>query len=134
MKTLSGTFALKLGTLAAGATASIVIISACQKSVVPANGERPVFVIFLPPGAKTSDDENKVRLAFQNLGQDNCNVDYYDQRQVKKWHEGHLHLTMTGAVHSEASGNQASVDPINVTQKIAFTSLDEATNFFSQIK
>jgi hypothetical protein len=134
MKTLSGTFPLKLGILAASVAASTVLISACQKSSVLPNQDHPILILFLPPGAPTERDEGEVRKAFQNLGPDNCNVDYYDKNQVKKWHEGNLHLTMTGAVRSEASGNQASVDPVNVLQKAAFTSVDQATDFLGQIK
>ena len=132
MKTLSGTFAFKLVILAASATASIVLISACQNYAALAG--RPILIHFMPPGMKTSDDEDKVREAFQKLGPHNCNVDYYDKNQVKKWHEGDLHLTMTGAIHSETSKKQASADPINVLQKAAFATLDEATDFLSKIK
>ena len=135
MESPSGTFALKLGILAASVTASIVLISACQKSSVLVNEDHPILIIFMPPGANVAKHtEAEVRTAFQNLGQAMCNVDYYDKNQVKKWHEGNLHLTMTGAVRSEASGNQASVDPVNVTQKAVFGTLDQATDFLGQIK
>ena len=134
MKIPSGTFALKLLTLAASATASIVLISACQKSSVSAKEDQPILIKFRPPGAKASEDDNRVREAFQKLGPDNCNVDYYDKDQNKKWHEGNLQLTMTGAVRSEAAGNQASVDPVNLLQKVAFSDLEQATDFLGKIK
>ncbi|HMH42213.1 MAG TPA: hypothetical protein VK557_01910 [Pyrinomonadaceae bacterium] len=132
MKTPSGTFALKLVVLAASAAALIVLISACKKSSVLGNQDRPILIIFMPPGAITKHSDDEVKTAFQNLGQAMCNVDYYDKNQVKKWHEGTL--TLIGAIRSEASENQASVDPINVTQKATFASLDEATDFLTKIK
>ena len=56
MKIPSGTFALKLGILAASAVASIVLISACKKSLILPTNERPILIIFDAGGVKTASE------------------------------------------------------------------------------
>jgi hypothetical protein len=130
MKTPSGTFALKLGILAASVTASIVLISACQTIGI----DKPIHVLMIEPGMKVRASSQDVQKAFDNLikkhGEKVCFVDYYDKNQHKEWHRP---LTMTGAVHSEAAGNPVPADPVNLMQKVAFANLDESQKFFSTI-
>lgn len=140
MKTLSGTCVLKLVILAASATPSIVLISACersQRSLAPAGNAPPILIIMSEPGVKVRASSDDVEKAFDNLiskhGENVCNVDYYDKDQKKLWHRGNRELTMTSAMRSEAAGNPASADPTNLTQKVAFDSLDESQTFFSTI-
>src|SRR5947207_2668592 len=82
MKTPSGTFALKLVILAAGVTASIVLISACLKASLLTGGD-PILMIFDADGVKTRASSEDVAKAFDDLigkhGKDVCNVDYYDK-------------------------------------------------------
>jgi hypothetical protein len=133
MKTLSGTFALKLVILAAGVTASIVLISACQ-TTADFGIDKPIHVFMIEPGMKVRASSGDVQKAFDNLikkhGEKVCFVDYYDKNQHKEWHRP---LTMTGAVHSGAAGNRVPADPINLVMKVAFADLDESQKFFSTI-
>jgi hypothetical protein len=135
MKTPSGTFALKLVILAAGVSASIVLISACWKASFLTGG-KPILIIFDADGVKTRAPSKVVEDAFDGLigkhGEGVCNVDYYDQN-LRKWHKGNLHLTLTGAIHSTAAGNPTPADPTHLMQKVQFTDLDESQNFFSTI-
>ncbi|PYI63903.1 MAG: hypothetical protein DMF07_08520 [Verrucomicrobia bacterium] len=132
MKALSGTFALKFGILGASVAASIILISACEKSVPPPSGNRPILVIFKQPGVPTKAESEKVKKAFEDLGEDFCNVDYYGNNIVQ-WHVGHLSLKMTSAVRSEAAASSESADPTHLLQKVAFTDLDQAQQTFSTI-
>jgi hypothetical protein len=135
MKTPSGTFALKLVILAAGVSASIVLISACWKSSILTGG-KPILIIFDADGVKTRASSEVVEKAFDNLiekhGDKVCNVDYYKDNN-KLWHRGNLHLTMIGAIRSDAGGNPAPADPSNLLQKVKFADLDETQTFFSTI-
>src|SRR5207249_11057101 len=54
MKTQSGTFALKLVILAANAVTSIVLFSACKKSLILPTNERPILIIFDAAGVKST--------------------------------------------------------------------------------
>ncbi|HEU5238412.1 MAG TPA: hypothetical protein VFU37_14860 [Pyrinomonadaceae bacterium] len=137
MKILSGTFALKLVILAASAVASIVLISACKKSLILPTNERPILIIFDAGGVKTTKTPEEVQNACRDLnksGKGLCEIDYYDNEGHKRFHEDTRSLTMTRAVRSEAAGNQASADPINVMQKVAVATLDDATDFLGKIK
>jgi hypothetical protein len=133
MKALSGTFALKLGILAASVTASIVLISACQ-TTAHLDIDKPIHVLMIEPGMKVRASSGVVQKAFDDLikkhGEKVCFVDYYDKNQHKEWHRP---LTMTGAVHSGAAGNRVPADPMNLMQKVAFADLDESQKFFSTI-
>jgi hypothetical protein len=133
MKTPSGTFALKLVILAAGVSASIVLISACWKATILA-GDHPILMIMDKDGVKVRGSSEVVQKAFDDLiqkrGKDVCDVDYYDEHQQKKWHRP---LTMTGAVRSKAAGNPPPADPMNLLQKVAFADLDESQQFLSEI-
>src|SRR6266498_591327 len=133
MKTPSGTFALKLLILTAGVTASIVLVSACQKSAILV-ADKPVLIHMKKPGVKVRASED-VKKEFDKLieshGKDVCNVDYYDETQQRKWHRP---LKVTGAVRSEAAGKPTPADPVHLLQKVAFDTLDDATDFLSKIK
>jgi hypothetical protein len=133
MKTLSGTFALKLVILTAGVTASIVLVSACRKSAILAT-DKPILILMNEPGVRARASSEDVEKAFDDLikkhGKKVCNVDYYDEKQQKKWHRP---LTLTGAERSETSGNPAPADPVHLLQKVAFDTLDESQQFFSTI-
>jgi len=133
MKPPSGTFALKLVVLAAGVTASIVLLSACWKLLFLGT-KKPILIFMGEPGMKVRASSEVVEKAFDDLikkhGPKVCNVDYYDENQQKKWHRP---LTMTGAVGSKESGNPAPADPTNVLQKVQFADLDEAQTFFSTV-
>lgn len=138
MKTPSETFALKFGILAASATASIVLISACEKSSPPATGEPPVVFCMNPPGVKVKASSKVVEDAFKQLiakhGEKVCNVDYYhDHPDRPDWHQGQGRLCMTSAVRSEAGGTPAPADPSHLVQRVAFDTLDEAQQFLSTI-
>jgi hypothetical protein len=133
MKTPSGTFALKLVILAAGVSASIVLISACWKAAILA-GAHPILMIMDKDGVKVRASSEVVQKAFDDLiqkrGKDVCDIDYYDEHQQKKWHRP---LTMTGAVRSKAAENPPPADPMHLLQKVAFADLDESQQFFSEI-
>ncbi len=134
MKALSGTLALKFGILAASVTASMALLSACEKHLPPPPADRPILVIFKEPGVKTRADlEHVVKPAFEAVGEDFCNVYGYDDQGHQKWHVGHLSLKMTAAVRSEAAGNPAPADPMNLVQRVAFADLDQAQTTFSTI-
>ena len=136
MKTPSRTFALKLVILAVSVTASIVLISACKKPLVLPTDERPILIIFDAHGVKTTKTPDEVKDACNKLsksGKGLCEIDYYDNEGHKRFHEA-PGLAMTGAVRSEAAGNPASADPVNLSQKVAVATLDDATDFLSQIK
>ncbi len=137
MKAPSGTFALKFGILAASVTASIVLISACEKSRPPATGEPPVVFCMNPPGVKVKASLKVVEDAFKQLiakhGEKVCNVDYYDKPDHRDWHQGKGLLCMTSAVRSEAAGTPAPADPSHLVQRVAFDTLDEAQQFLSTI-
>jgi hypothetical protein len=138
MKTPSETFALKFGILAASATASIVLISACEKSRPPATGEPPVVFCMNPPGVKVKASSQAVEKAFDDLiakhGKEVCNIDYYhDHPDRPDWHRGQGRLCMTSAVRSEAGGTPAPADPSHLVQRVAFDTLDEAQQFLSTI-
>jgi len=133
MKTPSGTFALKLVILTAGVTASIVLVSACQKSAILVT-DKPVLILMKEPGVKvraSGDVEKAFDALIEKHGKKVCNVDDYDEKQQKKWHRP---LKVTGAVRSEAAGNPAPADPVHLLQKVAFDTLDDATDFLSKIK
>ena len=137
MKTLSGTFVFKFGILAASATASIVLVSACEKSPAPATGNPPIVICMNEPGVKVKASSQAVEDEFKHLigkhGEKVCNVDYYDKPDHKDWHQGKGPLCMTSAVHSEAAGNPAPADPSHLVQRVAFDTLDEAQQFLSTI-
>lgn len=80
----------------------------------------------------TKAESEKVKKAFEDLGEDFCNVDYYGNNIVQ-WHVGHLSLKMTSAVRSEAAASSESADPTHLLQKVAFTDLDQAQQTFSTI-
>jgi hypothetical protein len=133
MKTPSGTFALKLVVLAAGVTASIVLISACWKASFLTGG-KPILVIFDADGVKTRAPSADVEKAFDDLikkhGDKVCNVDYYKDNK-KLWHKGNLSLI--GGFRSEAAGSPTPADPSNLVMKVQFADLDESQQFFSTI-
>jgi hypothetical protein len=135
MKIPSGTFALKLGILAASVTASIVLISACWKASFLTGGD-PILMIMDAHGVKTRASSEVVENAFDKLigkhGQGVCNVDYYVDDQ-KKWHKGNRKLTTTGVIRSEAARTPAPADPSNLVMKVAFANLDEEQEFLSTI-
>ncbi len=137
MKTLSGTFVFKLVILVAIATASIVLVSACEKSPAPATGNPPIVICMNEPGVKVKASSKVVEDAFKQLiakhGEKVCNVDYYDKPDHRDWHQGKGPLCMTSAVHSEAAGNPAPADPSHLVQRVAFDTLDEAQQFLSTI-
>jgi hypothetical protein len=135
MKTLSGTFALKLVILAASVTVSIVLISACLKASLLTGGD-PILMIMDGHGVKTRASSEDVAKAFDKLIKDHgegvCNVDYYVDDK-KKWHKGNRKLTTTGAIRSETAQTPAPADPTNLMQKVAFADLDEEQTFLSTI-
>jgi hypothetical protein len=137
MKTPSETFALKFGILAAGATASIVLISACEKSPPPATGNPPIVICMNEPGVKVKAPSDDVKKAFDDLivkhGEKVCNVDYYDKPDHRDWQRGKGPLCMISAVRSEAAGNPAPADPSHLVQRVAFDTLDEAQQLLSTI-
>ncbi len=138
MKTLSGTFAFKFGILAASATASIVLVSACEKSPAPATGNPPIVICMNEPGVKVKASSQAVEDEFKHLiakhGEKVCNVDYYhDHPDRPDWHQGQGRLCMTSAVRSEAGGTPAPADPSHLVQRVAFDALDEAQQFLSTI-
>jgi hypothetical protein len=135
MKTPSGTFALKLVILAVGATASIILISACKKLLPTA--DRPILILFDGGGVRTNKTPDEVQNACRNLnksGKGLCEIDYFNAKGEKLFHESSRSLTMTGAVRSEAAGNKASADPVHLMQKAVVDTLDTATDFLGQIK
>jgi len=137
MKTLSGTFALKLVILAAGVTASIVLISACWKASFLTGGD-PILVIMDGDGVKTRASSDVVGKAFDDLirkhGEGVCNVNYYKNDPHRPdWHKGNRGLTTTHAIRSKAAGNPTPEDPTNLVMKVAFADLDESQQFFSTI-
>jgi hypothetical protein len=135
MKTPSGTFALKLGILAASVTASIILISACWKASFLTGG-RPILIIMDADGVKTRAPSADVEKAFDDLikkhGDKVCNIDYYKDNK-KLWHKGNRGLTTTHAIRSKAAGNPTPADPTNLVMKVAFADLDESQQFFSTI-
>jgi hypothetical protein len=135
MKTLSGTFALKLVILAAGVTASIVLISACWKASFLTGGD-PILIIMDADGVKTRASSENVEKAFDKLigkhGENVCNVDYYEDNK-KRWHKGNRGLTTRHAIRSKAAENPTPADPTNLVMKVAFADLDESQQFFSTI-
>jgi hypothetical protein len=136
MRTPSRTVALKLGILAVGATASIILTSACKKSLILPTNERPILIIFDAGGVKTTKTAHEVQDECSKLngsGKGLCEIDYYNEKGEKVFHETPS-LTMTRAVRSEAAGNPASADPANLTQKVAVDTLDTATDFLGKIK
>jgi len=138
MKTLSGTFVLKLVILVASAVASIVLISACKKSLILPTNQRPILMIMDAGGVKTTKPPDDVKKACSDLNQYAgmlvCELAYYDKDGRQVFHEDKRSLTMTRAVRSETAANPAAADPINVTQKVVFANLDEATDFLTKIK
>jgi len=131
MKIPSGAFALKFGILATSLTASIILISACwEKSFI----EKPVLIIMSSPGVKTTKNPDEVQAACRALnesGKGVCEIAFYtDGREV--FHEGKV--TMTRAVQPETGGTPASASRNSVIQKVAFDTLDDATDFLSKIK
>ncbi len=136
MKPLSGTSALKLVVLVASVTASIVLVSACKKSLILPTNERPILIIMDAGGVKSSKPPDIVKTECKKLndaaGKTVCEVKVYDNsgREVVD----NRSLTMTGAVRSETAANPGAPDPINVTQKAAFATLDDATRFLTNIK
>jgi hypothetical protein len=140
MKTPSGTFALKLVVLAAGVTASIVLISACWKASFLTGGD-PILIIFDADGVKTRASSDVVEKAFDELigkhGENVCKVDYYDKDHPHlgnpAWHKGNRGLTTTHAIRSKAAENPTPADPTNLVMKVAFADLDEAQTFSSTI-
>jgi hypothetical protein len=138
MKTLSGTFVFKLVILVAIATASIVLVSACEKSPAPATGNPPIVICMNEPGVKVKASSQAVEKAFDDLiakhGKEVCNVDYYhDHPDRPDWHRGQGRLCMTSAVRSEAGGTPAPADPSHLVQRVALDTLDEAQQFLSTI-
>lgn len=143
MKTISGTLPLKPIALAASVTVLIILISGCEKSP-PGEGrdhpnlitaDRPVFVIFHEPGVKTKGDLNTiVKPAFQKLGEHFCNVKAYHDNGSFAWQLGDLPaLKMTSATRSGAAEASAAADPVNLVQRVAFATLDDAQTLFSTI-
>ena len=137
MKTQSGTFALKLVILAANAVTSIVLFSACKKSLILPTNERPILIIFDAAGVKTTKTPDEVQKACRDLnnsGKGLCEIDFYNAKGDKLFHESTRSLTMTRAVRSEAAANPASADPVHLMQKATVDTLDTATDFLGQIK
>ena len=134
MKALSGIFAFKFGILVVSVTASIILMSACKKSLVRPTDDRPILIIFDASGVKTTKTPDEVKDACSKLNQSGkglCEISFYkDNREV--FHEGKL--TMTRAVSSEAAGNPAAGDPTHLMQRAVVDTLDTATDFLGQIK
>jgi hypothetical protein len=139
MKTPSGTFTLKLVVLLASATAFIVLSTACKKALILPTNERPIEIVMDAGGVTSSQSSDVVYKICKDLnaaaGSTVCEVRYYgkDGRLVpdKPNNRG---LTMTGAVRSEAAANSAAADPVNVTQKATFATLNGASDFIDKIK
>jgi hypothetical protein len=122
--------------LAASAAALIVLVSACKKSLVLPTNQRPILIIMDAGGVKTSKPPDIVKTECKKLndaaGKTVCEVKVYDNsgREVVD----NRSLTMTGAVRSETAANPVAPDPINVTQKAAFATFDDAKDFLNNIK
>ncbi|SRR6266480_2172674 len=138
MKALSGTFTLKFRILGASFTASMALLSACEKSPAPVTENSPIVVCMNPPGVHVKAASDVVEGEFQRLiakhGDQVCNVNYHKNDPNRPdWQKGRGPLCMRSAVRSEAAASPAPADPMNLVQRVAFADLDEAQQTLSTI-